>query len=99
MDDRKELLDAIRPVIDPEIGYSIVEMGMIYTSYIENDIACVLMALTTPACPYAPELIEDVKSKLSEAGYKNSKIQIAVKPKWTPEMMSDEIKLDIGLPI
>lgn len=99
MDTRNELLEEIRPVVDPEIGYSIVDMGLIYNSYVEDDTAYVLMALTSPACPYAPELIKDVETKLREAGYEEIKVQIAMKPQWTPEMMSDDIKIEIGMPI
>lgn len=99
MDARNELLEEIRPVVDPEIGYSIVDMGLIYNSYVEDGTAYVLMTLTSPACPYAPELIKDVEKTLNNAGYDQVKLQIATKPAWNPEMMTDDLKLELGIPV
>lgn len=90
--------EILQPVKDPEIGHSIVDMGLILESRETEDGVDVKMALTAPGCPYAPQMISDVENTLKEAGYVNINLDV-VDDVWGPEMMSDELKLELGLPI
>ena len=53
-----DLEDALREVIDPEIGLNIIELGLVRDLVIEDDKAKITMVMTTPFCPYAPALLE-----------------------------------------
>jgi len=52
------LREALRSVIDPEIGMNIIELGLLRDIEIEEDRAHLIMIMTTPFCPYAPQLLE-----------------------------------------
>ena len=52
------LYEALRTVIDPEIGMNVVELGLIRGTEIHDDRAHIVMIMTTPFCPYAPQLLE-----------------------------------------
>lgn len=59
----EELIETLRSVVDPEIGLNIVELGLVRDLDVneENDSARITMILTTPFCPYGPQLIEQVR--------------------------------------
>lgn len=90
--------EILHPVKDPEIGYSIVDMGLILESEERGKDVDIKMALTAPGCPYAPQMISDVENTLREAGYENINLNI-VDDIWGPDMMSDDLKLELGYPI
>lgn len=96
---RNELIENIKPVCDPELNYSIVDMGLIYESWIEDGNAFVKMGVTSPGCPYIPQLIEDVKNTLKEDGYNEVDVEVILSPEWTPDLLSDNLKLELGYPI
>lgn len=95
---RNEFLDILQKVEDPEIGYSIVDMGMIFESWAENNNAFVIMGLTAPGCPYAPQLIEDVENALKDVGYSDVNVELSEEP-WTPERMTDDLKIELGIEV
>ncbi len=83
-------------VIDPEIGLSIIQLGMVREVEIENDITRVKMILTTPFCPYGPALIDMTKQKATEALSKPATVELAMDP-WDFSMMEDPSALDWGM--
>lgn len=97
-DNMNKIIEILQPVKDPEIGYSIVDMGLILESEEVGGTVNIKMALTAPGCPYAPQMISDVENTLKEAGYDNINLDI-VDDIWSPEMMSDDLKLELGYPI
>ncbi len=56
-----ELIEALRAVIDPEIGMDIISLGLVRNTEILEDRAHVTMIMTTPFCPYAPQLLEQTR--------------------------------------
>lgn len=84
--------DALRRVIDPELGINIVDLGLVYR--IEVDGACVrvVMTMTSPACPlggYLQDLVEQtVKWRVRDV--QDVEIDIVWEPRWSADMMSDE---------
>ncbi len=99
-DTHPELVEAIRAklseVIDPEIGMSIIQLGLIRDVSLENDVAHMKMILTTPFCPYGPALIEMARQKAAEA--LNRPVTIEMLPEmWDFSMMEDPSALDWGL--
>lgn len=61
------LTDALREIVDPEIGLNIIQLGLIRDVRIEDDSALVKMILTTPFCPYGPAMLEATRQKAEDA--------------------------------
>jgi len=101
MSDRERLVrEALREVVDPEIGLDVVALGLIEeVNFLdEQDQIEVKMLLTTPFCPYAPWMVQQVKEKTasSEPGAGKT-IEVEVLPKmWDPSMMEDPSLLGFG---
>jgi metal-sulfur cluster biosynthetic enzyme len=86
-DPRTEMVrDALRAVIDPEIGMDVVTLGLIRDIAFEDDGAVVTMILTTPFCPYGGAMIQQVKMTAMEALGGEVRIVMGEEP-WSPEMM------------
>ena len=83
-------------VMDPEIGMSIIQLGLVRDISIENGIAHMKMILTTPFCPYGPALIEMTRQKAVEALNKPITIEM-IPDMWDFSMMEDPSALDWGL--
>jgi len=93
-----EIRDLLRPIYDPDIGVSIVDLGLIYR--VENNDGNILvdMTFTTPACPYGPQLVEEVKYTLNALDGVNSvNVEIVWDPPWSMDNISESTKLELGL--
>ena len=95
-----ELVETVRTrlgeVIDPEIGMSIVQLGLVRDVSIENGIAHLKMVLTTPFCPYGPAMIEMTREKAVEALDKPVTVEMLADV-WDFAMMEDPSALDWGM--
>jgi metal-sulfur cluster biosynthetic enzyme len=80
--------EALRAVMDPEIGMNVIELGMVRDIAIEDDKAHVVMILTTPFCPYAPMLMEQVRSTVQDSVERPTTIELGTEM-WRPEFMED----------
>jgi metal-sulfur cluster biosynthetic enzyme len=92
------LIEALRAVIDPEIGLNIIELGLVRQTEIdeENDSAKVTMILTTPFCPYGPQIIEQVRLVANKVMTGGAVIEIGTEL-WDPSMMEEGAGGDWGL--
>ena len=95
----EQAVDVLKTIYDPAIPVDIYQLGLIYDVQVsdEGDIH-VLMTLTSPNCPVAESLPEEVKEKvgtLPAAG--KVEVEITFDPPWTRDMMSDEAKLELGM--
>ncbi len=88
---------ALSDVIDPELGVNVVDLGLIYNIQIDNAKISVDMTLTTPGCPLAAMLAGNVEQALREA-FPDMDVEVSLvwDPPWTPEMLSDEAKAQLG---
>lgn len=96
----KEIAEAIKPVQDPEIHLSIMELGLIYGIRLEEgNKAVVEMTLTSPMCPYGPMLRDMVAAAAKKApGVQDARIDLVWDPAWDPvKMASEEAKVDLGI--
>jgi metal-sulfur cluster biosynthetic enzyme len=86
-----DVRDALREVIDPEIGVNIVDLGLVYGVAIDGRDITITMTMTSPACPlrdYLESLVESaVSSRLPEV--RKVSIDITFDPPWSDQMMSD----------
>ncbi|HEX7078055.1 MAG TPA: iron-sulfur cluster assembly protein [Candidatus Eisenbacteria bacterium] len=83
-----EIRTALEEVVDPEIHLSIIELGLVRE--IDQDVEpnVVRMLLTTPFCPYAPQIVAQVKEVVTRVTGKETQVEILPDP-WSPEMMPD----------
>lgn len=88
--------NALREVYDPELGMSVVELGLIRKFSFTPDTVNVTMILTTPFCPYGPALIEQVRQKSQEAAQRKSNVEMGLEM-WEPTMMEDQAAANWGL--
>ena len=87
---------SLSEVIDPEIGMSIIQLGLIRDIQIENEMARLKMILTTPFCPYGPAMIEMTKAKAVEGLKMPVTIEMGM-DMWDFSMMEDPSALDWGM--
>lgn len=92
----EQVRDSLREVIDPEIGLSIIELGLIRNVSIEEDQALVTMILTTPFCPYGPALLEMARQKAESALNRQVRIELGMEM-WDLSMMEEGAGADWGL--
>lgn len=92
----EELMEALRTVIDPEIGLNIVELGLIRNIDLGDEEGKVTMILTTPFCPYGPALIEQVRHTASNTMGHPVSVEIGTEL-WDPSMMEEGAGGDWGL--
>lgn len=87
LDGREEALkDALRAVIDPEIGLDVVTLGLIRGVEFGDSVTTITMILTTPFCPYGGAMIQQVKMTAMDATGGDVTVVMGEEP-WSPEMM------------
>ena len=92
------IIKKLDDIYDPEIPVSIYELGLIYDVRINNkhDVK-IIMTLTSPSCPVAESLPEEVRQEIEKIdGVNSTKVEIKFEPPWEKNMMSEEAKLELG---
>ena len=95
----EQVVEALRGVYDPEIPVNIYELGLVYNVDVgaQGDVV-VRMTLTSPGCPVAAYLPTDVENRvLAIPDVKSARVELVWDPPWTPEMMSEAAKLQLGM--
>ena len=96
MDMENKAREGLREVFDPELGMSVIELGLIRKFDWEPDKVDVTMILTTPFCPYGPALIEQIRQKVQEATQRVARVTMGLEM-WDPSMMEDQAAANWGL--
>jgi metal-sulfur cluster biosynthetic enzyme len=92
------VLDALRGVIDPELGCNLVDLGLIYNVTILGSKVSVTMTLTTPGCPMHESLCAGVQAALLNlAGVEEAEVELVWDPPWHPSMMTDVGRAQTGV--
>jgi metal-sulfur cluster biosynthetic enzyme len=92
------VLDALRQVIDPEIGCNVVDLGLIYSITITGAKVTVQMTLTTPGCPMSESIAQGAQwALLGITGVEAASVEIVWDPPWQPSMMSDIGRAAVGM--
>jgi metal-sulfur cluster biosynthetic enzyme len=91
---RQPVLGALTRVVDPELALSIVDVGLVYSVHIADNKASLRMTMTSPACPVADMILEEVENELDAVLPRSWAIEIELvwEPPWTPERMSERAR-------
>lgn len=95
----EQIISVLKTIYDPEIPVDIYELGLIYDVQVSDEADVkVVMTLTTPNCPVAESLPEEVKEKVRVIKMvKNVELTLTFDPPWGTEMMSEEARLELGM--
>ena len=96
IDKEAGLYEAMRAVIDPEIGMNIIELGLVRGVEFDDERAHVNMIMTTPFCPYAPQLLEQTRRTAQDYLGVPTTIEMGMEM-WDPSMMEEGAASDWGL--
>jgi metal-sulfur cluster biosynthetic enzyme len=96
--DETAVLDALRQVIDPELGCNLVDLGLIYSTEVVGTQARVAMTLTTAGCPMHESLVEGARNALlALPGIESAEVAVVWDPPWNPAMMTPAGRAHVGL--
>lgn len=93
-----QIRDALRPVIDPELGASIVDLGLVDEIRLNGESLTVQIGTTSPSCPMGQYLVDSARQILRDqfAQFQEIEVLLAWNPTWSPERMSPELKERFG---
>jgi FeS assembly SUF system protein len=95
---KKNIIDALKTIYDPEIPVDVYELGLIYEVNIDdNQHVEVVMTLTSPNCPVAGSLPQEVQDKVASVeGVAGAHVELVFEPAWDKSFMSEEAMLELG---
>ncbi|KGB55224.1 SUF system Fe-S cluster assembly protein [Sphingopyxis sp. SE2] len=92
------VIDALKEIFDPEIPVNIYDLGLIYNVEIDEGHVLVTMTLTTPHCPVAESMPAEVELRVGAVpGVGDAEVNLVWDPPWSPQNMSDEARLELGM--
>ena len=95
---KENVLEVLSDVYDPEIPIDIVNLGLVYEVEVEGTVVNLKMTMTSPGCPSAREIVLESQTLVSEMdGVTEANVEIVWDPPWTPEKMSDEARVSMGM--
>ena len=92
----EQVREALREIMDPEIGLNVIELGLIRDLDFQPDKTLVKMVLTTPFCPYGPAMLEQTRKLVEDASGKPAEIEMGMEM-WDPSLMEEGAGADWGL--
>ncbi len=94
----KDVRTALKGVKDPELGLDLVVLGLIYEIKVEGDFVEAVMSLTSPMCPVAGQIVEEVQAAIEGVdGVASAEVELTFDPPWTPDRISPLIRASLGL--
>lgn len=97
----EQVKQALRTVVDPEIHLNIMDLGLVYgVEIIEEKNVKVDMTLTSPMCPYGPQIIAEIPKTVKEKfpEIEKTDVNLVWIPNWDPKTMAtDEVKMELGI--
>ena len=92
------VVNALKDIFDPEIPVNIYDLGLIYNVEIDEGHVVVTMTLTTPHCPVAESMPAEVELRVGAVpGVGDAEVNLVWDPPWSPQNMSDETRLELGM--
>lgn len=97
---KERVVQVLRTIYDPELPVNIYDLGLIYNIECGVDgVVDIHMTLTSPGCPVAQTFPGMVESRVTEdtEGVTATQVELVWDPPWSPDVLTDEVKLDLGL--
>ena len=96
---KEDIINQLKEVFDPEIPVNIYDLGLIYEIEIDDEKKVkIIMTLTSPNCPVAESLPQDVSQKIKELGGMTSlAVYLTFDPPWDKDKMSEDAKLALDI--
>lgn len=93
------VINVLKNIYDPEIPVNIYDLKLIYSIDIDDEFNVkIVMTMTAPDCPEAEFMFREVKEMVSYIeGIKSVDVELTFNPPWSPDMLSDDIKLELGM--
>jgi metal-sulfur cluster biosynthetic enzyme len=93
-----QVREALKVVVDPELGINVVDLGLIYDIQVEDEVVKITYTLTTMGCPVGPLIEQQMQQILTTIpGVSNVESEMVFNPPWSPELMSEEARLAMGM--
>jgi len=94
---REAVFEALRHVLDPELGINVVDLGLVYEVEVRDGSVHIEYTLTTMGCPIGPLIEQQMQAFVAGVpGVTEVTAQMVLRPAWSPEMMSEEAKAALG---
>ncbi len=95
----EKIVRVLKTIYDPEIPVDIYELGLIYDVFVNEDQNVkILMTLTSPNCPVAESLPQEIQEKVKSLDAVNDvEMELTFDPPWSQDLMSEEAKLELGM--
>lgn len=95
---REGVMEALRDVYDPEIPINVVDLGLIYDCQVDDGDVDIKMTLTFAGCGMGPYIAQQAEWRVAEMdGVDDVNVELVYDPPWTPDMISEEGKAELGL--
>ena len=95
---RDRVREALRDVVDPELGLNIVDLGLVYDVRVQGAHVEVDLSMTTPSCPLGEYIAGDARERLlAVEGVTSVDVALVWEPPWSPARMSDAARHALGL--
>jgi metal-sulfur cluster biosynthetic enzyme len=93
-----KVLDALREVLDPELGVSIVDIGLVYRAEQEGGAVWVELTMTSAACPLGDLMVRHAEAALRKRfpEAKDVRVELVSQPPWTADRMTSELRHKLG---
>ena len=95
----EKIVKVIKTVYDPEFPVDVYELGLIYDVMVSEDAEVkIIMTLTTPNCPVAESMPQEVKDKVSMIEMvKDVELELTFDPPWSQDLISEEARFELGM--
>jgi FeS assembly SUF system protein len=95
---RQKIVEVLRQIFDPELPVNIYDLGLIYGIQVDELKAHITMTLTSPHCPVAESMPQQVASAVRSLDeIDEAEVELTWDPPWHPDVLSDEVKLELGI--
>jgi metal-sulfur cluster biosynthetic enzyme len=97
MAEKGQVLEALKEIIDPELGVNIVDLGLVYDVEVREGEAFIKMTLTSIGCPIGTKLAEGVRQgALNVGGLSDAHVEVVFDPPWSTDRMSQQARDQLG---
>ncbi len=94
----QEIYESLKGVYDPEIPVNIVDLGLVYDVQVKDNDVHVQMTLTFPGCGMGPYIAQQAEWAIQEIeGVGEVEIELVFDPPWSPELISEHAKAQLGI--